>query len=72
MVIVKQYVKLYNLNVMLILNKQRRLIMRKLRKPKSNQKFFTRVSIYDGESCGGTCDNRVCAGGGNNCTNKTC
>lgn len=44
--------------------------MRKLRKPKSNQKFFTRVSIYDGESCGGTCENRVCAGGGNNCKNK--
>lgn len=46
--------------------------MKKLVKPQNACKDHAKVRIYNGESCGGTCENKVCAGGGNNCTNKTC
>lgn len=47
--------------------------MKRLVKPSSKVASHLKVKLYDGESCGGTCENRTCGGGsGNNCTNKTC
>lgn len=47
--------------------------MKKLFKPRVKKNSLYKVKLYDGESCGSTCENRTCSGGtGKNCTNKTC
>lgn len=46
--------------------------MKVLKKKKKNV-ACTCVSLYNNETCGTTCSNRVCSGNsGSNCSNSTC